>query len=61
MTSITIWDLRHKWPQARLVRVDPAEKTARKRFNPAEHAQWQKQVFGEKTMRLVDRHDCRGP
>jgi len=73
MTTITIRDLRHKWPQAesllqevgeiivtrdaapvaKLVRIDPP-KPAKKRFDPVEHAAWQKRTFGGKKFSLVD-------
>ena len=42
-------------PVARLVRLTP-ERRLRKRFDPAEHAAWQRSVFGKgKTVRWVDR------
>ncbi len=73
MTTITIRDLRHKWPQAesllnevgeiivtrdstpvaKLVRIEPAQ-TTRKKFDPEEHAAWQKSVFGDKKFQIVD-------
>jgi antitoxin (DNA-binding transcriptional repressor) of toxin-antitoxin stability system len=72
MTSITIRDLRHKWPQAeallqdlgellvtrdarpiaKLVRLEPAQ-SLRKRFDPDEHAAWQKRTFGATKHQIV--------
>lgn len=75
MKTITVRDLRQRWPQAeallkaehelvvtrdgqpvaKLVRIVPA-KARRDRFDPAEHAAWQRRVFGgRKVSAWVDR------
>jgi len=75
MKSITIRDLRHRWPEtektlqaeneliitrdgqpvAKLVRV-PAHQPKRVRWNPDAHKKWLKKVWGNKQVRLVDKH-----
>lgn len=67
MKTITIRDLRHRWPEteaalqleqeilitrdskpvAKLVRVVPQE-AKRKPWNPAEHREWVRKVYGNK-------------
>ena len=70
MKTITVRDLRQRWPEAeaalqiedeilitrdskpvaKLVRV-PAERPKRPRWDPAEHARWQRKVSGGKLSR----------
>lgn len=70
MKTITIRDLRQRWPEAeaalqiedeilitrdskpvaKLVRV-PAEAPRRSRWNPEEHARWQRKIAGGKLSR----------
>jgi len=72
--SISVRDLRQRWPAAeallrvekeivitrdakpvaKLVRIDE-QPTARKRFDPAAHAKWQRRTAGGKVSRWVDR------
>lgn len=74
MKTITVRDLRQRWPEAeallqvekeivitrdakpvaKLVRITDRPKP-RKRFDPAAHARWQRQVAGGKISRWVDR------
>ncbi len=73
MKTVTIRDVRHRWPEtekalaregeilitrdakpvAKLVRVDPAVES-RARFDPEEHAAWQRRVGGRRATRWVD-------
>jgi antitoxin (DNA-binding transcriptional repressor) of toxin-antitoxin stability system len=73
--TITIRDLRQRWPEAeaalkveheiiitrdsvpvaKLVRLVQPE-TKRKRWNPEEHKQWIKKVWGNRQVRLVDKY-----
>ena len=74
MKTISVRDLRQRWPEAearlrsekeivitrdakpvaKLVRIDERPK-ARKRFDPAAHARWQRRIAGGKVSRWVDR------
>jgi antitoxin (DNA-binding transcriptional repressor) of toxin-antitoxin stability system len=74
MKSVTIRDIRHRWPEtekalevegeilvtrdsrpiAKLVRITPLKDT-RPRFDPAEHARWQRKVSRGRATRWVDR------
>ncbi len=69
MKTITVRDLRQRWPEAerllrtekellitrdgtpvaRLVRIVP-ERMRQKRFDPVEHAAWQRRLFGRGRM-----------
>jgi len=73
MKTVTIRDVRHRWPEtekalaregeilitrdakpvAKLVRVDPVVES-RARFDPEEHAAWQRQIGGRRATRWVD-------
>ena len=75
MKTITIRDLRQRWPEAekslqieneivitrdgrpvaKLVRV-ASENAKRKRWNPEQHKQWLKKVWGKKQVSLVDKY-----
>jgi antitoxin (DNA-binding transcriptional repressor) of toxin-antitoxin stability system len=73
MKTVTIRDVRHRWPEteravaregeilitrdgkpvAKLVRVDTPP-DARARFDPEQHAEWQRRVGGRRATRWVD-------
>ncbi|MGH7894847.1 MAG: type II toxin-antitoxin system Phd/YefM family antitoxin [Candidatus Binatia bacterium] len=73
MKTVTIRDVRHRWPEtekalaregeilitrdskpvAKLVRIDTPI-ASRARFDPEQHAEWQRRVGGRRATRWVD-------